>query len=307
MINRLLIRIKTIQLVYACLQSHEQALYVDEQLMASLEASQKLYNYLLALIVKVTDHRASQLEAAKGKYFATEEELHPNTRLADNRIAALIREHSEVIDYCEKQHLTSDFDTELYRSILEQLEQSALYQQYMTQAEEPTFEQDRELWIEVLNNIVPQNEHLDEVLEERDIYWNDDLTTVLQSVIRTVKGLKPNTEMIPTAKTFTKEADRQFALNLFHHCLEDYHDNVKLINKVAPNWEAERMALMDKVIMSCALSEIKHFTDIAVAISINEYIELAKHYCSANSARFINGILDRIVKTWREEKVIIKV
>jgi len=306
MINRLLIRIKAVQLVYACLQSQEPRIYADEKLRESLEATQKLYNYLLALIVKVTDYRRKQIIAAKGKFFPTEEDLNPNTRFVDNKLAQMISEKSEAVDYCEKEELTSDFDTELYRTILEAFEQTEAFKSYMTQPEAPTFEEDKKLWIEILSTIIPQCEKLDEVLEERDIYWNDDLTTVLQALIRVIQKLKANTEMIPAGKLFANDEDERFALDLFHYSLDDYFDNVKLIDAVASNWEAERMAMMDKVVMSCALAEIKHFPNIAVPISMNEYLELSKHYCSAKSARFANGVLDKIVKQWKADKVIFK-
>ncbi len=306
MINRLLIRIKTVQLVYACLQSEESRIYADEKLRESLEATQKLYNYLLALIVKVTDYRRKQILAAKGKFFPTQAELNPNTRFVDNKLAQMIAEKCEAVEYCEKEGLTSDFDTELYRTILGAIEENEVFKQYMAQPEVPTFNEDKKLWIEILSTIIPQCEKLDEVLEERDIYWNDDLTTVLQALIRIIQKLKANEEMIPAGKLFANDEDEKFAIDLFHYSLDDYFDNVKLINAVASNWEAERMAMMDKVVMSCALAEIKHFPDIAVPISMNEYLELSKHYCSANSARFINGVIDKVVKQWRAAKVIIK-
>ena len=305
MINRLLIRVKTAQLVYACLQSEER-LYADEKLMEAVEASERLYEYLLALIVKVTDYRAVQIETAKQKWMPTEADLNPNMRLVENRVARLIKEGTELVRMCQYEGLISDFDTELYRSLLEEFEQNPTYVAYCAKSETPTFEEDKKLWIELLGSVVAQSQKLDEVLEDRNIYWNDDLTTVLQAVIRTIRSLKPDTETIDSMETFKNEDDRKFAIDLFHHALADYYDNVRLINTVAPNWEAERMALMDKVIMSCALSEIRHFADIAVAISINEYVELAKHYCSPNSSRFINGILDRIVKQWRQDQTIIK-
>lgn len=306
MINRLLIRIKTVQLTYACLQSNEPRMYADEQLTEAVEASQKLYNYLLALVVKVTDYRRKQLEAAKNKFYPTKEERNPNTRFVDNQVAKMISERSEVLDYCEENQLTSDFDTELYRTILEALSQTETYKQYMEGPVAPTLEEDKALWLEVMNTIIPQCEKLDEVLEERNIYWNDDLTTVLKAVVRTIERLKPGTTMIKAGKTFTREEDRQFALDLFHYALDEFYDNVRLIDGLAPNWEAERMAMMDKVLMACALSEIKHFPDIATPISINEYVELSKYYCSNNSSRFINGLLDKVVKQWRDEKVIVK-
>lgn len=305
MINRLLIRIKTAQLTYACLQSEER-IYADEKLMEAIDASQKLHNFLLALIVKVTDYRREQIEAAKNKWLPTESDLNPNMRFVENGVAKLIKESSEVVQQCQEEGLTSDFDTELYRDLLESIEQNEVYQAYCKQTEKPTFTQDKELWVELLNNVFPQCEKLDEVMEERNIYWNDDLTTVLQAVVRFVKALKPAAEILTATKTFKNEDDRRFALDLFHKSIEEYYENVRLINATASNWEAERMAMMDKVVMSCALTEIRNFPDIAVAISINEYIELAKHYCSHNSARFINGIIDRIVKEWRSNKVIIK-
>lgn len=305
MINRLLIRIKTVQITYACLQSEER-MYADEKLLESIEASQKLFNYLLALIVKVTDYRNSQIEAARNKWIPTEADLNPNTRLVENGLARLIKDSSDVAQKCQDEGLTSDFDTELYRALLEGIEQNEKYQAYANQVEKPTFTQDKELWIELLNTVFAQCEKLDEVLEDRNIYWNDDLTTVLQAVTRLIKGLKPEAELLLATKTFRNDEDRKFALDLFHKSLAEYYDNVKLINAHASNWEAERMAMMDKVIMSCALSEIRNFPNIAVAISFNEYLELAKHYCSHNSARFINGVLDRIVKEWRDDKVIIK-
>ena len=306
MINRLLIRIKATQLVYAYLQSEQPRYMANEALLESVEASQKLYNYLLALIVKVTDYRRAQIEQARNKYLATAEDLNPNTRFTDNQIPALISRCSEVIDYCEREQLTSDFDTDLYRSLLADIEELPLYQEYMSQTATPTFEQDRTLWLEILNQVIPNSERLDEALESKNIVWNDDLTTILQVVVKTVSKLTSGTEAIDAMQTFRNDDDRKFAQALLQHAIEDYYENVRLINAVAPNWESNRMMLMDKVIMSTALAEIKHFPDIAVAISINEYLELAKHYCSANSAKFINGVLDKIVKEWRANKVIIK-
>lgn len=306
MINRLLIRIKTTQLVYACLQSEHPRMLMHEELIESVEASKKLYNYLLALIVKVTDYRRAQIEQARNKYLATNEDLNPNTRFTDNHIPAIISKCSEVLDFCEQEQLTSDFDTDLYRSLLDDIEACPCYQEYMNQPQAPSFKQERSLWVEILNQVFPNSEKLDEALESKNIFWNDDLTTVLQMVVKTVSTLTPETELIEAVKIFRSEEDRKFAQDLLQYALEDYFDNVRLINAVAPNWESNRMMLMDKVIMSTAMAEIKHFPDIAVAISINEYLELAKHYCSPNSAKFINGVLDKIVKEWRAEKVIIK-
>lgn len=306
MINRLLTRIKTVQLVYACMQNGQPFQQVDDQLMDSIEASQKLCNYLFSLIVKVTDYRRAQFEQARNKFLPTEEDLNPNTRFVDNKIPELITKQSEILQYCEDEKLTSAFDTELYRSLFIGIEQMPEYEAYMNQKQASTFEQDRELWVTILNNVFANNEKLEEVLEEKNIYWNDDLTTILSYVVKSVAALKPDTELVVSSANFNNEPDRKFALDLYHYSIKEYYDHCRLINAVASNWELERMAMMDKIVMSCAMTEIKHFIDIPVGVSINEYIELAKHYCTPNSGRFVNGILDKIVKEWRAEKTIIK-
>lgn len=306
MINRLLIRIKTTQLVYAYIQGEQPRYTCDEEFMSSLEASYQLYNYLLGLIVKVTDYRNEQIEAARNKYLPTNEERFPNMRFVNNRITKLIRENSSVMDYCEEHELFNDFDTETYRTILESIEQSPLYMAYMSQSQAPSFEQDLELWKEVFNTIIPSCTKLDETLEEKNIYWNDDLTTVVQFVVKTISHIKPDTEMVKVQDMFKNEEDHKFALDLFHHALDESHEYLQLIDNTADNWEASRMAMMEKVIMICALAEIKNFPEIAIRISLNEYIELAKHYCKADSARFINGILDRIVNQWKAEGLVFK-
>ena len=176
----------------------------------------------------------------------------------------------------------------------------------MSQPDTPTFEQDRELWKEIFTTIIPSCEKLDETLEEKNIYWNDDLATIIQFVVKTLSSLRPTVEMVKTLSMFNSKDDEEFALSLFHHAIDECHEYLELIDQTAKNWEANRMAMMEKVIMICALAEIKNFPDIAIRISLNEYIELAKYYCKADSARFINGILDRIVSQWKADGLVFK-
>lgn len=306
MINRLLIRIKTVQLVYAYMQGSMDRLNSDDELANSLESSYELYNYLLGLIVKLTDYRKEQIETAKKKFMPTDEERHPNTRFIDNRIAAFIREKSEIMQYCEEHELHSDFDTETYRQLLEQIEQLPVYQQYMSQPAMPTFEEDRNLWKEIFNQVINTSEKLDSTLEEKSIYWNDDLTTVTTFVVKALNKIKENADTMTLSPMFDSEEDRQFAVQLFHYAMEEASENETIIGRTAAHWNLERIALMDKVIMICALSEVRHFANIPTRISLNEYIELAKHYCAKDSARFVNGLLDKIVKQWKQDGVIFK-
>lgn len=306
MINRLLIRVKVAQVVYSMLQNGTPRMYADEAFLESVDATRMLQDYLLALIVNVTKYRKEQLDAARNKYMPTEAELHPNTRFVDNKLAKLIAENEEIMNRCESEGLLSDFDTEMYRALMTAIMAHPMYMQYMSQKEVPDFNADKALWIEIMNTIVPECTELYEVMEERNIYWNDDLTTALAFTVRQLEGIKPTTDVIRASKNFRNEDERNYAMSLYHYALDEAFDNMKLIDQNASNWEIERMPLLDKVIMCCALSEIRHFIDIPTAVSINEYVELAKHYCSPKSAKFINGVIDKIARQWKEEKVIIK-
>lgn len=306
MINRLLIRIKTVQLVYAYMQGSMERLTSDDQLATSLESGYELYNYMLALIVKVTDYRKMQLETAKNKFMPTAEERRPNTRFADNRVARIIAEKSNVLEYCEEHKLLSDFDTEMYRSLLDQIMNIDAYKRFMTQDKAPTFEEEKELWKEIFQQVINNNSMLDATLEDKSIYWNDDVTTITEFILKAINKMKEDTEEMKLAKMFSRDDDRKFAVNLFHHALDEAHEYEQLIGENAANWHIDRMPLMDKVVMITALAEIKNFFDIPTRISMNEYIELAKHYCAPDSARFVNGILDKIVKEWKKEGVISK-
>lgn len=305
MINRLLIRIKTVQLLYANIVSNQPRFLCDEELMASFESSYELYNYLLALIVKVTDFRREEMERARNKYLPTQEERFPNERFVNNKIARQIKENSSVMQYCEEHELFNDFDTDLYRTIFERIEQNPLYLAYMSQKDTPNLRQDMELWKEVFNTIIPNCQELDDALESKNIYWNDDLTTIIQFIVKTISHIKEGSE-VKTLDLFRAEDDRQFAIDLFHYAIDQSSELMNLINETATNWEGSRIAMMEKVIMICALAEIRNFQLIPLRISLNEYIELAKHYCSAESARFINGIVDKIVEQWKKDGVIFK-
>ncbi len=306
MINRQLIRIKTVQLVYADMQANRPLYEAEGEMTEAVESSWKLYNFLLALVVKVTEWRHLQIEAGRTKYIPTDEERMPNLRFVNNRVAKLIADDAKVLTYCDEHNLTSDFDTDLYRALWEQIEELPLYQSYMGGTKSPSFDEDKALWVEILNTVFPNCPRLDETLESRDIFWNDDLAVILSYVVKAVQRMKETDVTVHLAKMFATDTDRKFAQELYHLTLDHIHEYIPMINDVASNWESERMAMMDKVIMATAITELLYFADIPVRITLNEYIELAKHYSSPNSARFVNGILDRLVGKMREEGKIIK-
>ncbi len=305
MVNRLLIRIKIVQLLYAHIQSHTAPHNSREELMRSLESAYKLYNYLLALIVKVTDYRREQLEAAKQKYIPTEEDRCPNTRFIDNITASLIRNRSGILHYCEEQGLFNDFDTDLYRTLLDSLMQTPTYLAFMESTDKSVMAE-KAMWREFFTSIIPNCDELDRTLEGKDIYWNDDVSVITCFAEKTVQHMRETDEQVETLPMFRRDDDRNFAVDLFDAATEHASEFLKLIDSVSTNWEVNRIAYMDRIIMVCALAEILTFPEIPVKITLNEYIELSKHYSTPGSGRFVNGILDRIVQQWREEGRIVK-
>jgi N utilization substance protein B len=305
MVNRLLIRIKIVQLLYAHVQSHAAQYNSREELMRSMESAYKLYNYLLALVVKVTDYRREQLEAAQQKYMPTQEERCPNMRFVENVTADLIRNRSGIISYCEEQGLFNDFDTELYRTLLDSLMQTPSYLAFM-EGKGRSLADEKGMWRDFFTTIIPGSEELDRTLEGKDLYWNDDVSVVTCFAEKTVSRLKEQDEKVDTLPMFRREEDRNFAVDLYDAALTHATEFLNLIDGVSKNWEVSRMAYMDRIIMVCALAEILTFPEIPVKITLNEYIELTKHYSTPGSAKFVNGILDRIVQTWRQDGKIVK-
>jgi N utilization substance protein B len=305
MVNRLLIRIKIVQLLYAHVQSHTTLYNSREELMRSMESAYKLYNYLLALVVKVTDYRRDQLETARKKYMPTEEERCPNTRFVDNKTAEILRLRSGVMNYCEEAGLLSDFDTELYRNLLDQLMQTPTYLAFM-ESTDTSLAAEKAMWRSFFAEVIPNCDELDRTLEGKDLYWNDDLSIVTCFAEKTVQRLRETDEQVETLPMFRHEEDRNFAVDLYEAALQHATEFLQLIDSVSANWEVNRIAYMDRIVMVCALAEILTFPDIPVKITLNEYIELSKHYSTPSSARFVNGILDRIVQNWRAEGKIVK-
>jgi N utilization substance protein B len=288
------------------MQSHSAAYNSREELMRSLESAYKLYNYLLALVVKITDYRREQLEAAQNKYMPTEEERYPNMRFVENQLAALIRNRSGILAYCEEHELLDDFDTDLYRSLLGDLMQTPTYLAYMEKSSAPNFDEEKAMWREFFTTVIPNNKDLDQTIENKDLYWNDDLSVVNSFVVKTLQRVKLTDETLITSPMFRCEEDRHFAMDLYDAAVSHFSEYMGYIDKLANNWDLNRIAHMDRIILICAMAEIVTFPDIATNVSINEYIELAKHYSTPSSSRFINGILDRFVKSKREEGVIFK-
>jgi N utilization substance protein B len=307
MINRILIRIKVLQIVYAYYQKNSTNLNnAEKELTQSLQKSFDLYHYLLLLIGVLTDLEQKRLDALKYKYLTTEEERNPNTRLIDNRFAEQLRKN-DTLEKFANQHgtLWNDEDAGFIRRLSTEILQSPIYKEYIQSPD--TYEADREFWRKVFKVIILENIELPDILEEKNIYWSDDLDIIGTFVLKTIKRFEPETgdkqDLLPM---FRDEEDHQFADQLLHRSILEHAENGELIDKQIKNWDLERIASMDLYIMQIALSEIKNFPSIPINVTLNEYIDLARYYSTPKSGVFINGILDSIVTELKNEGKLFK-
>lgn len=307
MINRVLIRIKVLQIVFAYYQNGSDDLKMAEnELLLSLCRSYDLYYYFLLLIVEVTRLHERQLDTRKHKYLPTSDELNPNMRLVNNRLARQIEANGKLQAYVKEHGVSWVNETDFVKRVLELILNSELYAEYKD-SEDDSYETDREFWRAVFRKLICRNEELENALEDISIYWNDDIEIIQTFVIKTIKRFEEahgsRQELLPM---FKDEEDRDFAIQLFRKTLlygEEYRER---IDRHLRNWESERVANMDLYIMQMALAELLHFPNIPVNVTLNEYIDAAKAYSTPKSGTFINGILDSIVQELAQEKLLFK-
>ena len=307
MINRVLIRLKIVQIIYAYYQNGGKNLdTAEKELFFSLSKAYDLYNYLLLLMVEVTKQANKKLNAAKNKLIPTKEELFPNTKFVEKRFIAQLEVNKQLLDFAGNQKKTWENEADFVKSLCEQIMESDIYKEYMA-SETSSYEEDREVWRKIYKKIIFNNAELDQVLEDQSLYWNDDKEIVDTFVLKTIKRFEEKNgakqELLPE---FKDDEDQDFARRLFRRAIlnSDYYRH--LISENTKNWDLDRVAFMDVIIMQIALAEVLSFPNIPVSVSLNEYVEIAKLYSTPKSGGFINGTLDGIVNQLKKENKLTK-
>lgn len=307
MINRILIRSKVIQIAYSYFLTKDKTVMdAEKELFFSFEKSYELYHLLLTLMVELTDTQAARVEAARMKFLATPEEKNPNMRFVHNRFIEQLRNCNDYKDYHEKKPVTWSNDPEFLRDFSERIVKSDIYKEYM-EAPEESYENDCEFWKKVVKNMFCTDEELLELLEQKSLYWNDDLEIITTFVLKTIKQFsEANGESQSLLPMFKDDDDSEFAKELFRNTLLHGDEYRSYIENFIRNWEIERVAFMDIVIMMVAMSEFYKFPSIPTRVTLNEYIELAKSYSTAKSGQFVNGVLNAIADNLKKEGVLTK-
>lgn len=307
MINRELIRTKIVQLTYAYYQNGNQNIEnAEKELLFSLDKAYDLYHYLLDLMVAVTRVAKQRMEVADARYERGEAEK-PNKRFICNKFIAQLEENATLNEWREHQRQTWDDDINTVRNILNTIEQSEIFNEYMAAEEETTYEQDRDLWRKLYKTFITDNSEIDALLEDKSLYWNDDKEVIDTFVIKTIKRFEEangaNQELLPE---FKDPEDRDFAVRLFRTAIINAEQYQRYMTSSSRNWDFSRLAYMDVVIMQIAIAEMLTFPAIPVSVSINEYVDLAKIYSTSKSWRYINGMLDSIARYLSESGKMFK-
>ncbi len=307
MINRTLIRLIIVQLLYAYRMNGGRTVEgVVKELLLSLTKAYDLYNYLLLLMVDITRAADEAVNEQKDRNMLAHIDTPVSTRFVENRFIAQLASNTQLMSYVESRKLSWADDRKLLRKLYDSITESVDYAAYMVK-ETVSYDDDRNLWKKLYSNVIAKSADVDETLENKSIYWNDDRGVVDTFVLRTIKMFDEksdaDTQLVPQ---FRYANDQDFAVQLMRKAIEEGAYCQSLIKESAKNWEFERLADMDVVIMQVALAEVISFPDIPVSVTINEYVEAAKYYSTQKSYMYINGILDNVTKQLQKEHKILK-
>ena len=307
MISRRLLRIKVIKTLYAHLKSESDSLGGSEKtLVTSIDKTYDLYFHMMSLIVELANYAEQRQELAKQKKLPTYEDLNPNRKFVDNSVIRLLAESDSINDYLAARKLSWAHAPELIKTLFNQFEQSDAYKRYMASSES-SFREDLALVREFYTSgLLEESEMLEDVLDEESILWNDDLGFALIMVDRTLTNMRPTHSEVKVVAKFKSDDDLVFAKELFAKSLLKFDENMSIIEKFTSNWDVERIAFMDNIILAIATTELTSFASIPVKVTLDEYIEISKFYSTPGSSTFINGILDRVVATLTEQGKINK-
>ncbi len=307
MISRRIIRTKVLQIIYAHVSSSEKTITQSEtELHFSIKKTYDLYHLLFAILVEFSDFANERIEARKLKNLPTADDLNPNLKFVNNRLIAKLKENKGLNDYLKSNKLNWAMYPDLIRSLFISLEESEIYTEYINSPTD-NFQTDRQFCEDIFSIILVNSESMLAELEEQSIYWNDDLDFTISMVIKTIKKFKSeddNNEYLMSL--YKDEEDQEFTATLFRKAVLNNIENRKIIETYTKNWDVDRVAIMDILIMQLALTELTEFPSIPIKVTLNEYIELAKYYSTTKSSTFINGVLDRITKDFKEAGEIIK-
>lgn len=312
MINRTLVRTKVVQTLFASFGgSDHTTLSARKTLLNKFSSTYNLYIMLLRFSDELTSYAEAQISENTKRAQVLHQSYSANRNFVNNRIAQQVYNHRRVRNHMDNAHLSWDTGMLAIESAYKQLQEKDFYQSYM-QLSAPSYEDEKVLWRKIYGMLL-ESDYLVSALDEMEVAldqegWTTDVDMVLTYVVKTIKRMKEDDgDDWALLDMFSTESELDFAKNLLQLSIEQSEENKALIASSLENWEADRVAYMDQIILLVALAEIRNFNDIALEISMNEYIEIAKEYSSDKSYVFINGVLNKIVRDLKVANKLFKV
>jgi N utilization substance protein B len=294
------------QSIYAMHQKNSDELEKEEKfLLQSIDNIQDLYLIMLSTLTEIRKKEIVFLEASSKKHLATPEEKNPNNKFINNAVLQHLEENSSLSIALEKRKINNwSLNDDYILILLNDIKQSALYAKYMSNRKN-NFEEDKEFVIDLFTEIIAPNEKLYEYLEDNKLTWTDDIPVVNTQIQKQLKQLTETADF-RVVKLYKDEEDKEFVGNLFRKTVLNEIELAKEYIDKTPNWDADRIAELDTIILKMAICEFLKFPSIPIKVTINEYLEIAKEYSTPKSSIFINGILDNLVKEFQNEDKIKK-
>lgn len=309
MLNRRYLRIKAMQSIYSFLQVEDGNMNQSEKdLLRSIDRTYDLYLSVLILPCEIADLETNQLEIARNKHLPTKEDLNPNLKFVNNRLIGKIRECQQLQRELNTRKISWQTDNaiDLIRKTWDAMRNWEGYKRYMA-AETSSWEEDVEFVMDLFKKHIADSDLFEQYIEEISMHWPGDMNmAVAPAVLKTYELMKPDGELKLSPLYKDPEDDRQFVLDLFRKTIIDNEATSAIIGEKTKNWEVDRIAVMDVILMKMAITELKNFSSIPVKVTLNEYIEISKTYSTPKSRQFINGILDKLVADFKEQGLIRK-
>jgi len=308
MISRRQLRIKALQSLYAYYKTGGEDMRLSEkELHFNIEKAYELYHYLLLLIIDVVLYAESRIEIGRNKRIPTQQDLNPNTRFLENKLIEQLRNNEHLLRFVDQHKLNWVNHPELIKEVYNRLVESDEYAAYMESEEKPTYAEDKRLITFIYTHLIYSSELLYSILEEKSIFWNDDLEFIVSMVVKTFKKYReedgPDKALM---ELYKNKEDRDYVVKLFRQTILHRDEYVEYIKENTRNWDLDRIAFMDILIMQIAIAELVAFPSIPTKVTLNEYLEISKFYSTSKSNVFINGVLDKVVMQLKEGKKIVK-
>jgi len=308
MLNRRHIRTKVMQSIYAMMQSTSDDLVKEEKFLNySIFKIYDLYVLMLSLLVEVKDLAEKHQEITKKKHLATKSDKNPNKKFIEHPFLVKLKSNTSLADYIKTQKLKNwKDDSEYVRLLWDAIKESDIYINYINDTEPKSPKEEQKFIVELYKNIIAPSDKLFDYFESHNITWVDDIPFVNTWIVKNIKKINEHTRF--DKNTLYKDADdEEFGVELFRKTALHHHKFTEDIDAKTPNWDTDRIADIDLILIKMALVEFVHFPSIPTRVSINEYLEIAKDYSTAKSSFFINGVLDKLLKDYTSSKKIKKI